>query len=147
MNGTDVQLIAIRRAHTDGDTLVRFPSLDILMTGDYYRSLGYPNIDRGNGGSVEGMIDGLAKTISLAGPNTKIIPGHGPTVTRNEIAAHRDILIAAAGKVRQLVAEGKTEDQVVALKLTNEWDAKINQPTTTGERMIRQLYAEYKAAK
>ena len=37
LNGTRVQLIAIRKAHTDGDTLVRFPDLDILMTGDYYR--------------------------------------------------------------------------------------------------------------
>src|SRR5262245_23208857 len=48
MNGEDVQLIPIRAAHTDGDTLVRFPGFDVLMTGDYYRSLGYPNIDRAN---------------------------------------------------------------------------------------------------
>ena len=46
MNGEEVQLIPIRSAHTDGDTLVRFPGLDVMMTGDYYRSLGYPNIDR-----------------------------------------------------------------------------------------------------
>src|SRR5262249_2992444 len=52
MNGEDVQLIPIHSAHTDGDTLVRFPGLDVLMTGDYYRSIQYPNIDRANGGSL-----------------------------------------------------------------------------------------------
>src|SRR5881296_116715 len=71
MNGEDVQLIPIRSAHTDGDTLVRFPGLDILMTGDYYRSVGYPNIDRNNGGTLSGMVEGLGRTIGLAGPNTK----------------------------------------------------------------------------
>src|SRR5881394_2127794 len=59
MNGEDVQLIPIRAAHTDGDTLVRFPGFDVLMTGDYYRSVGYPNIDRANGGSLNGMLEGI----------------------------------------------------------------------------------------
>src|SRR5262245_20086290 len=76
MNGEDIQLIPIRAAHTDGDTLVRFPGLDVLMTGDYYRSIQYPNIDRANGGTLNGMLEGLGATIGLAGPNTKIIPGH-----------------------------------------------------------------------
>ena len=144
MNGQRIQLIAIRKAHTDGDTLVRFPDLDILMTGDYYRSIGYPNIDRGNGGSLEGMIDGLAKTIDLAGANTKIIPGHGAMVGRADVIAHRDVLIQLATRVRAAVAKGMTEDQVVAAKLTNEFDAKIKEPGTTGERVVRQIYNEVK---
>src|SRR5262244_3897032 len=69
INGEDVQLIPIRSAHTDGDTLVRFPGLDVLMTGDYYRSVGYPNIDRANGGTLNGMLEGLGATIGMAGPN------------------------------------------------------------------------------
>src|SRR5262245_30148548 len=39
MNGEEIQLIAIPRAHTDGDTMVYFPGLDIIMTGDFYRSV------------------------------------------------------------------------------------------------------------
>jgi cyclase len=144
VNGQRVQLIAIRKAHTDGDTLVRFPDLDVMMTGDYYRSIGYPNIDRGNGGSLEGMIDGLAKTIDLAGANTKIIPGHGATVGRADLIAHRDVLIQLAARVRAAVAKGMTEDQVVAAKLTSEFDAKIKEPGTTGERAVRQIYNEVK---
>ena len=42
MDGENVQLIPIRRAHTDGDTLVYFPANDVLMTGDYYRSIQFP---------------------------------------------------------------------------------------------------------
>src|SRR5436190_15938738 len=107
-NGEDVQLIPIRAAHTDGDTLVRFPGFDVLMTGDYYRSIQYPNIDRGNGGSLNGMIEGLGTTIGLAGPNTKIIPGHGPTVDRAAVIAHRDMILTIRDRVAQMVKQGKT---------------------------------------
>ena len=42
MNGEDVQLIPIPVAHTDGDTMVRFVNNDVIMTGDFYRSIQYP---------------------------------------------------------------------------------------------------------
>src|SRR5690242_800535 len=45
MDGEEIQMIAIPRAHTDGDTLVYFPGLDVIMTGDFYRSVQYPNVD------------------------------------------------------------------------------------------------------
>ena len=77
MDGETVDLIPIRKAHTDGDTMVYFHNADVIMTGDFYRSIGYPNIDRVNGGSLDGMIAGLGQIVALAGPNTKIIPGHG----------------------------------------------------------------------
>lgn len=85
INGEDVQLIPIRVAHTDGDTLVRFPKQDALVVGDYYRSVGYPFVDVFNGGTLDGLLAGLGETIGLSGPNTKIIPGHdrSSTATRS----------------------------------------------------------------
>jgi glyoxylase-like metal-dependent hydrolase (beta-lactamase superfamily II) len=147
MNGEVVELIPIRNAHTDGDTLIRFVKADILMPGDYFRSLGYPNIDRASGGTLNGMLDGLAQTIALAGPNTKIIPGHGPIVDRNGVVAHRDLMLALRDKMAPLVKAGRTLEQVTAAKLTAEFDAKVNTPGTTGDRFIGQLYAELQAAK
>jgi glyoxylase-like metal-dependent hydrolase (beta-lactamase superfamily II) len=147
MNGEEVQLIAIPRAHTDGDTMVYFPGLDIIMTGDFYRAIQYPNVDRANGGSLQGLIDGLGSVIGHAGPSTKIIPGHGPTVDRAAVTAHRDVAIAVRDRVAALVAQGKTEDEVVAAKVTADLDAKIQQPGTTGERFVRQAYADLKATR
>src|SRR5688572_32435688 len=147
MNGEEIQLIAIPRAHTDGDTMVYFPGLDIIMTGDFYRAIQYPNVDRANGGSLQGLIDGLGTVIGHAGPNTKIIPGHGPTVDRTAVAAHRDMAIAIRDRVAPLVAQGKTEDEVVAAKVIADLDAKVQQPGTTGERFVRQVYADLKATR
>jgi len=144
MDGEDVHLIPIRRAHTDGDTLVYFPINDVLMTGDYFRSIQYPNIDRINGGSLNGMIEGLGITIGMAGPHTKIIPGHGPTVDRAALTAHRDMILVVRDKVAALVRQGKSEDEVLAAKPTSDYDSIVPNSSTTSERFVRQLYAELK---
>jgi glyoxylase-like metal-dependent hydrolase (beta-lactamase superfamily II) len=146
MDGEEVNLIPIPRAHTDGDTLIRFRNADVIMTGDFYRSVQYPNIDRVNGGSLNGMIDGLGRTIGLAGPNTKIIPGHGPTVDRAAVMAHRDMILSIRDKVSQLVQQGKTADEVLAAHPTSDYDSRVPGSADTTERFVRQLYAELKPA-
>jgi cyclase len=147
MNGEDIQLIPVPAAHTDGDTMVYFPKADVIMSGDFFRSIQYPNIDRANGGSLQGMVNGLAQIVSLAGPNTKIIPGHGPTVNKTAVAAQRDLIVAVRDRVAKLVAQGQTQEQVVAAKVTADYDSKVDQPGTTGDRFVGQLYAELKGTK
>jgi len=144
MNGEDVQLLPVPSAHTDGDTLVRFPAADVIMTGDFYRSIGYPNIDRANGGSLIGMLAGLNQIVALAGPNTKIVPGHGPIVDKSAVAAHRDMIVAVRDKIAPMVKKGMTVEQVTAAKPTADFDTKVPSVGTTGERFVGQLYAELK---
>jgi cyclase len=147
LDGEDAELIPIQRAHTDGDTLVYFHGANVLMTGDFYRSIGYPNIDRVNGGSLNGMLDGLGVVIGMAGPSTKIIPGHGPTVDRAAVIAHRDMILAVRDRVAQLMQQGKTSDEVVAAHPTSEFDSKVPMVPGSTDRFVGQLYAELKPAK
>jgi cyclase len=144
MNGEEVRLIPAPAAHTDGDTFVKFVNADVLMTGDFYRSIQYPNIDRANGGSLPGLINALNAVIANAGPNTKIVPGHGPVVDRAAVTAHRDMVMAIRDKVAPLVRDGQTQEQVVAAKPTADYDTKVQQPGTTADRFVGQLYAELK---
>jgi cyclase len=152
MNGENAVLIPIPRAHTDGDTMVRFNANDIIMTGDFYRSVQYPNIDRGNGGGLNGMIAGLGQILARSGPNTKIIPGHGPTVDRNAVMVHRDMLLSVRDRVSGMIKQGRSEADVVAAKPWSDWDSKIvqsdakvgNTPQLVAARFATQVYAELK---
>ena len=144
INGEDVQLIPIRAAHTDGDTLVRFPRHDILAVGDYYRSVGYPFADLDNGGTLDGLVAGLGETIGLAGPKTKIIPGHGPIVDRNAVIAQRDLVLLIRDKVQPLVARGMSVDEVLAANLTAGTDVTVPPRAQTAEQFVRWVYAELK---
>lgn len=147
MDGEEVVLIPVPRAHTDGDTMVLFRNADVVMSGDFYRSVGYPNIDRANGGSLNGMLDGLGALAGLAGPNTKIVPGHGPMVNRTAVVAHRDMILAVRDRVAKMIQDGKSSDEVIAAHVTSDYDSKIPEVGTTADRFVGQVYAELKAAK
>jgi cyclase len=117
-----------------------------LAVGDYYRSVGYPFVDLNNGGSLACILDGLGATIGRAGPNTKIIPGHGPITDRSGLIAARDLILAVRDKIATLVAQGKTLEEVIAAKPTADFDAQVPQGAQSSERFVKWLYAEVKTA-
>ncbi|HEV8208843.1 MAG TPA: MBL fold metallo-hydrolase, partial [Vicinamibacterales bacterium] len=145
VNGEDVRLIPVPVAHTDGDTMVFFPNANVIMTGDFYRSTGYPNIDRANGGTMNGMLAGFDAIVALARADTKIVPGHGAVVDKTAVAAHKAVMMAVRDKVAALVRQNKTQEEVVASKPTAEFDAKVTGATpATADRFVGQLYQEIK---
>jgi glyoxylase-like metal-dependent hydrolase (beta-lactamase superfamily II) len=148
LNGEEVQLIPVPQAHTDGDTMVYFPVANVIMTGDFYRSTGYPNIDRANGGTMNGMLAGFEAVIRTGRPDTRVVPGHGAIVDKGAVAAHRDMMVAVRDKVAALVRANKTQDEVVAAKVTAEFDQKVTGATAqTADRFVTQLYQELKTAR
>jgi cyclase len=122
----------------------------VIMIGDFYRNYGYPYIDIANGGSLKGMLEGLDATMELAGPDTKLVPGHGTIIKRGDIVPYRDMIFAVRGKVQELIAEGKSVQDVLAAKVTAPFDAKVPgglQPAGTGtsaDRFVAAVYRELK---
>jgi cyclase len=151
MNGEVVEFIPARAAHTGGDTIIKFTNANAIMIGDFYRNFGYPYIDTANGGSLKGLIDALDLTMKLAGPDTKLIPGHGTLINRNDIVPYRDMIVAVQEKVRAMIAQGASEQQVLAAKLTAPYDAKVPGGLlpaagsgTSADRFVRAVYQELK---
>ena len=145
MNGEEIQLIPLRDAHTDGDTAVRFVAADVLMTGDVFRSVGYPNIDRNNGGTLKGMLASLTLLTESAGPNTTVVPGHGDITNRAAIVAHRDMADDGPRPRAKLLSEGQTIEQVVAAKPTADFDERVGNAAQSADRFVQQVYAELRA--
>ncbi|HEY6361114.1 MAG TPA: MBL fold metallo-hydrolase [Vicinamibacterales bacterium] len=142
LNGEAIQLIPLPAAHTDGDTGVFFPNANVLMTGDVYRSIGYPNIDRNNGGSLNGILAALQTLIDTAGPNTRVAPGHGDLTSRAGIQAHRDMAVTVRDRVSKMMAQGMTLEQIVAAKPTKDFDERVGNAAQSADRFVGQLYAE-----
>jgi cyclase len=147
MNGQVIELIPLPFAHTDGDTAVRFPGLDVLMTGDVFRSIGYPNIDRANGGTMKGMYEAYDTLIAAAGPNTKVLPGHGDITNRAAIVAHKEMAVAVRDRVAKMISQGQTQEQIVAAKPTKDFDEKTGNAAASADRFVGQVYAELRGTK
>jgi glyoxylase-like metal-dependent hydrolase (beta-lactamase superfamily II) len=147
MDGEDVQLIQVPPAHTNNDTLVYFPHADVIMAGDYFNSDQYPYIDREDGGTLKGMLDGMSLLIGMAGPNTKIVPGHGTVADRKRAIEVRDLILVMRDRVAAMVAQGKTLDEVIAAHPTADYDARFTDGPRTTVRFLTQLYGELSSAK
>lgn len=151
MNGETVELIPVRAAHTGGDTMIRFVNADVIMVGDFYRNFGYPFIDTNNGGSLKGALEALELTMKIAGPNTRLIPGHGTFINRTDIVPYRDMILAVQARVQQLIGQGKTLQEVLAAKVTAPYDAKVpggllpaGNAGTSADRFVSMVYSQLK---
>jgi glyoxylase-like metal-dependent hydrolase (beta-lactamase superfamily II) len=153
LNGEIVDFIPVRAAHTGGDTMIRFENANVIMIGDFYRNFGYPYIDIANGGSLKGMLEGLDALMKLADANTRLVPGHGTIINRTDLVPYRDMIVAVQTRVQQLIAQGKSQQEVLAAKVTAPFDAKVAGGLlpagagTSADRFVTEIYQELRAGK
>ncbi len=123
-NDETIEVIHFPNAHTDGDAAVFFKNANVIHTGDLFFNGIYPFIDAGSGGSLNGMIQSLEKIIKRTNKATKIIPGHGPLGTADDLQSYMDMLKTIYGRVDKLLKAGKSVDEIVAAKPTADFDTK-----------------------
>ncbi len=125
VGGRTARLTHVANAHTDGDTWVYFADANVLATGDTMNNFKrYQNIDFANGGDVRGMIRATETYLKTANDDTKVVVGHGPLARKADIAEFRDMLVTSRERIQKLFDEGKSEEEVLALKPLADLDAK-----------------------
>lgn len=127
LNGQTITCFHMDPAHTDGDAVVWFREANVIHTGDCLFNGTYAVIDVPSGGSIGGMIRAEERIMALAGPETQIIPGHGPLASRKDLEAARDMLVTVRDRVAKLVTEGKTLEEIQAAKPLADLDARWGQ--------------------
>jgi cyclase len=127
-NGESIQLLHQPAAHTDGDTMVYFRRSDVISAGDIYVTDKYPMIDLANGGSLQGVIDGLNRLLDLAIPEhheeggTLIIPGRGRISDEFDVLEYRDMVTIIRDRIQDMIRKGMTLAQVKAARPTRDYD-------------------------
>ena len=103
----------------------------MLHLGDVFRTTSYPIVDVYNGGTVVGTIAALEQAIAMAGPDTRVIPGHGlEVVGRDALVEFLTMTVDVRDRVRTLISEGRTLDEVMAAAPTAAYDAQWGQEAT-----------------
>jgi len=142
LNGEEVVVTHVANAHTDSDAFVFFEKANVLHTGDLFMSIGYPFVDAGNGGSLDGVIAAHEKALALCNDATRIIPGHGPIVGKAELQAHHDMLVVARKRIADLVRKGRSLEQVLAAAPTREYDERWGKGFVKPEVFVQRVYIE-----
>ena len=147
-NGEAVMVYHTPAAHTDGDSIVLFRRSDVLSVGDLFTPDRYPVIDFANGGSVQGLLDGLNKILEMAVAGkyqeggTFVIPGHGRLCDEADVVEFRDMVTIIRDRVQDMIKKGMTLDQVKAGKPSRDYDTQYKgSPDVFVEAIYKSLSA------
>jgi len=144
LKGRVAQLKHPANAHTGGDTYVYFADANVISTGDTVATGRYPNIDTLNGGNIKGVIAACDSYLALANDATKIVPGHGTLTNKAFLVEYRAMMVTARDRMEKLIAEGKSLDDIYALKPFADFDAKVGVAEAPARSFMRVVYLSLK---
>jgi glyoxylase-like metal-dependent hydrolase (beta-lactamase superfamily II) len=123
LNDEAIEVLHQPAAHTDSDAFVFFRRSDVVVAGDVIDTRQFPVIDIEHGGSIEGVIAALNRLADIAVASvpivsreagTIVIPGHGRLCDQFDVVEYRDMITIIRDRVRNLVAAGRSLEQVKA---------------------------------
>ena len=120
-NGEEIKAIHFPHGHTDGDSVIFFTKSNVVHMGDDFFAGRFPFVDLESGGSVQGLTAGVAKVLSEIPANAKVIPGHGPLSTVEDLKRFHGMLVQTTALVHKKMDAGKTLAQIQADGLPAEW--------------------------
>jgi cyclase len=117
----------------------------VLVTGDTFYNTGrYPMIDFANGGDIRGMVRANDAFLKLANEGTKIVSSRGGVANKAQVAEFRSMLVTARDLMSELVAKGKSEQEVLAAKPFKDLDVKWAANEAAATNFIRMAYNSFK---
>jgi glyoxylase-like metal-dependent hydrolase (beta-lactamase superfamily II) len=143
LDGRDrVDLYYFGRGHTDGDTIVTFPSLRTAHLGDLFARPATPLIDTNNGGSGVEYPKTVAKVAAGIKDIDTVIPGHSDITDWKAVQAYAEFNADFLTAVEAAKKAGKTVDEAAAtLQLAERWKDYGMQRAKDN---VARIYAELK---
>ena len=124
-NGEGIRIVKLPAGHTDGDSVVFFTKSNVVHMGDVFVAPAASYVDRTNGGTILGLIEALEFVLPQIPADAKVIPGHGPTSSRADVARGLEVLKQMKTVVAAGISAGKTMEQLVAEKPFEQWKGQI----------------------
>lgn len=122
-NGEEIKAIHYPHGHTDGDGVIFFTGSNVVHMGDHMMTNVFPFVDLNSGGSVEGIVRNIGNILAKLPPDVKIIPGHGPLATVENVRQYQQVLIETVDIVRKQMLAGKNVDEIKAAGLPAKYDS------------------------
>ncbi len=145
-NGEEIKAIHFPHGHTDGDVVIFFTGSNVVHMGDDFFSGRFPFVDLNSGGDVEGLIKNVEAIMKQLPADVKIIPGHGPVSTLDDLKLYHQMLVETTDIVRRKMAAGKSLDEIKAEGLPDKW-ASWGSGFIPTERWIEIVYRSLSSKK
>lgn len=145
-NGEEVRIIHYPHGHTDGDSVIYFTGSNVAHLGDDFFAGRFPFVDLESGGSVEGLTKNIGDIIQQLPAGAKLIPGHGPLSTLDDLKLYHRMLVETTNIVRKRMAAGRSLEQIKKEGLPEEWK-QWGAGFIKTEQWIETIYKSFSQAK
>lgn len=148
LGGVKVQVHHYGRGHTGGDSIVYFPDLKVVQTGDVVVGI-VPNIDFPFGGSA---VEWQTQLNAIAKLNfDMLIPGHSApnqnAMTKADFMKFKNNFDTIVSRAKELVKAGTPKEQLIAKIKTDDLGWNINNAQWNQPARVDAFYEEMKNAK
>jgi cyclase len=148
LGGVEVKVYHFAPAHTSGDSIVYYPDLKVVQTGDVVVGTA-PNVDFPFGGSAVTWVQTLGEIAKL--DFDTVIPGHSApgqtTMTRADFLAYKTKWETLVSRAKELVKQGTPKDQLLAQIKTDDIGWNVNNQQWQNQQRLDAFYAELQSAK
>ena len=141
LNGEDIRIVPVPPAHTDSDVIVRFEKANVVHTGDIFFRGMFPFIDYSSLGWIGGMASAAKQALAMTDAQTRIIPGHGPLGTQEDLKSYIAFLDTVLERLTKLKEAGKTPNEAIAALPTRGFDEERTAGLFKPEQFVRFAYA------
>ncbi len=135
LNGEEIKIVHFDGGHTDSDSIVLFSGSNVVHMGDLFFAGRFPFVDLSGGGSVQKLVVALDAIIPTLKSDVKIIPGHGPLATLDDLKSYRAMLVESIQLVGDAQRAGKTVDEMKAAHLLKKFE-KLDWQFVNQDRFI-----------
>lgn len=112
ISGEEVKAVHYPNGHTDGDTIVFFVKANVVHLGDDFFVKRFPFVDIDSGGSVQGLIRNIDSLIKTLPADAKLIPGHGPLATLDDLKSYHQTIVETSNIVQEAMKAGKSLEEM-----------------------------------
>jgi glyoxylase-like metal-dependent hydrolase (beta-lactamase superfamily II) len=141
-NDDKIDVYHLLNAHTDGDSIIYFNKRNVIHTGDVYVNGRYPFIDHSSGGSIDGIITGIEKIISIIDNETKIIPGHGLLSNLDELQDYLHMLKDIRQQVQTMIKNKYNLEEIIDSDITSDHDKLYSDSFINSRDFLAFVYNE-----
>jgi glyoxylase-like metal-dependent hydrolase (beta-lactamase superfamily II) len=155
-NDEPVVVLHVPDAVTAGDSMVWFRGSDVVASGEIFNQASFPYIDVANGGTINGIIEGLNVLLDIMVPKhnqeggTMVIPGYGRIGDEHDVLEYRDMVTIIRDRVQAAIDKGMTLAQLKAMTPTATYEYELRfdrDPAWTAEMFVEAIHGNLSAAK
>ena len=142
LNGQEATILHGGSAHTDGDAVIYFNEANVIHTGDLFVTYGYPYVDKDAGGSFLGLIALSDLILETINEKTKVIPGHGPISSKEDVKQFRDSLAEMRDIISAGIKAGKSANDLIDEDVLSKFNPTWGGSWIKASDFIQMVYPE-----